>query len=286
MTKLLAVVLLAGPVFSQGRGQGVGGVAGGVNGTVNGTVNGPVQRPANLPADSGKPVAVGKPVSTGKGVNGPPDAALRVTQNAGLSAQLKPLLPNGATLAGAAAGFQNEGQFVAALHASHNLNIPFDQLKSKMTGANSESLGKAIRSLRPTLDANTVKEDTKLAERQADRDLNGKPGSVAAHIASNSNLAARLESMLPQGTTLQTAAAGFKNQGQFIASLQVSKNLNIPFADLKDRVTAGQSLGEAIHALKPDLSTETVASDVKQAEEQSVTIQAETSVGADASTKR
>lgn len=287
-TQFLAVgfsALLATPVFAQGRGQGVGGVVGGVTGgatgAVNSTVNGTVQRPPTA--------AVGQQAPAGRGIGASTDTALRVTQNAALSAQLQPLLPSGATLSGAATGFQNEGQFAAALHAAHNLNIPFDQLKANMTGAKPESLGKAIQTLRPSLDSKAIKDDTKLAERQAERDLNSKPGSkpgpVASHIASNANLATRLESMLPAGMTLQSAAAGFKNDGQFISALQVSKNLNIPFADLKDRVTAGQSLGDAIHALKPDLSPEAVASDAKQAEDESVKIQADTSVRASASTK-
>ena len=136
-------LLLASPVFAQGRGQGVGGVAGGVTGGVTGAVNGTVQHPANLP-----PVEAGKPVSTGKGIGGSSDVALRVTQNTGLSAQLQPLLPSGATLAGAAAGFQNEGEFISALHVARNLGISFDQLKAKITGTGSESLGKAIHDLR------------------------------------------------------------------------------------------------------------------------------------------
>jgi hypothetical protein len=74
---------------------------------------------------------------------------------------------------------------------------------------------------------------------------------------------------------LEAAASGFKNQGQFIAALEVSKNLNIPFADLKDRVTAGQSLGEEIHQLKPDLPEADVDKYVTEAETQSKTIQAE-----------
>jgi hypothetical protein len=32
----------------------------------------------------------------------------------------------------AASGFKNQGQFIAALHVSHNRNIPFDQLKTDM----------------------------------------------------------------------------------------------------------------------------------------------------------
>jgi hypothetical protein len=38
---------------------------------------------------------------------------------------------------------------VAAVHVSHNLGIPFDQLKAKMIGPPKESLGKAIHALKP-----------------------------------------------------------------------------------------------------------------------------------------
>ena len=63
-------------------------------------------------------------------------------------------------------------------------------------------------------------------------------------------------------------SAGFKNEGQFVATLEAAKNLNLPFADLKDRVTAGQSLGEAIHALRPNLTEDASHSAAIQAEEQ------------------
>jgi hypothetical protein len=186
------------------------------------------------------------------------------------------LLPAGATLSGAATGFRNEGQFVAALHVAHNLNIPFDQLKAKMTGSDPVSLGKAIQELRPTLDDKTIKSNTKLADRQAERDLeqseSGKPASFVARITSDRALASRLQPLLPQGTTLQSAAAGFKNEGQFLATLEASKNLNLSFADLKDRVTAGQSLGEAIHALKPNLTEEASGDAAIQAEQQAKVI--------------
>ena len=43
--------------------------------------------------------------------------------------------------------------------------------------------------------------------------------------------------MLPTGMTLDQASLGFKNQGQFIAALHVSRNLGIPFADLKTAMT-------------------------------------------------
>ncbi len=61
----------------------------------------------------------------------------------------------------------------------------------------------------------------------------------------------RLAALVPAGLTPEDACRGFKDLGECSATLHVSQNLNIPFADLKDRVTAGQSLSTAIHALKP-----------------------------------
>ena len=85
-----------------------------------------------------------------------------------LASKLAGLLPPGTDLQTAAQGFKNLGQFVAAVHVSHNLGIPFDQLKAKMIGPPPESLGKAIHQLKP--DAN-AKAATKTAEHQADQDL-------------------------------------------------------------------------------------------------------------------
>jgi hypothetical protein len=73
-----------------------------------------------------------------------------------------------------------------------------------------------------------------------------------------------------QRMTMNKAALGFKNQGQFIAALHVSQNLGIKFTDLKAKMlgTAGttgtggttgatttattspKSLGQSIQALK------------------------------------
>jgi hypothetical protein len=75
---------------------------------------------------------------------------------------------------------------------------------------------------------------------------------VQQKLQKNTNLAAKLASRLPAGTDLTTASAGFKNLGQFVAAVNVSKNLGIPFADLKTKmVTDGKSLGQAIQVLKP-----------------------------------
>ncbi|HZP33418.1 MAG TPA: hypothetical protein VFB23_08655 [Candidatus Acidoferrales bacterium] len=67
-----------------------------------------------------------------------------------------------------ASGFKNFGQFVAAVHVSHNLGIPFSDLQAKMTGPNAVSLGKAIQQLKPQANA---KDETTKATKQADEDV-------------------------------------------------------------------------------------------------------------------
>jgi hypothetical protein len=92
----------------------------------------------------------------------------RLSSNTKLASKLQSLLPPGTDLQAAASGFKNLGQFVAAVHVSHNLGIPFDQLKAKMQGPPTESLGKAIHELKP--DAN-AKAQTKTAESEAHQDM-------------------------------------------------------------------------------------------------------------------
>ncbi|HEV2112856.1 MAG TPA: hypothetical protein VGR50_01830 [Terriglobales bacterium] len=92
----------------------------------------------------------------------------RLSDNQKLAAKLQSLLPEGTNLQTAASGFKNLGQFVAAVHVSHNLGIPFAELKSKMLGPPAESLGKAIQQLKPSVEA---KAERKRAERQANDDL-------------------------------------------------------------------------------------------------------------------
>lgn len=91
-----------------------------------------------------------------------------LTDNAHLAGRLQTMLPAGQTTEGAAAGFKNTGQFIAAVHAANNLNIPFDQLKAKMTGSEKLSLGKSIKQLKPEADS---KAEEKRAQKQAQADL-------------------------------------------------------------------------------------------------------------------
>jgi len=260
-----------------GLGRAVGGVAGGATGAAGG-INGSASETSSATVGAR---------GQGRRLGESAGSAASITDNAALSSHVQTLLPSGETVSAAAAGFENQGQFIAAAHAAHNLNIPFDQLKAQMTGKNQSSLGKAIQKLRPDLDSKDLKENVKLAGQQSTRDIaqasSKRKDRVAASIASDSKLSARLTGLLPSGMTLTQAAAGFKNQGQFIAALEVSKNLGIPFADLRDRMTAGESMGAAIHALKPAMSTADVDASVKTADEQAKSLELEASVNASAS---
>jgi len=77
------------------------------------------------------------------------------------------------------------------------------------------------------------------------------PPAMAATTAAAASGNTRLAALVPAGLTPEDACRGFKDLSECSAALHVAQNLDIPFADLKDRVTAGQSLGTAIHALKP-----------------------------------
>jgi len=83
--------------------------------------------------------------------------------------------------------------------------------------------------------------------------------AIAENIARNPQQQARLQAMLPSGMTLEQAAEGFRNQGQFIAALEASKNQKIAFADLKAKMTGDNplSLGQAVQELRPAPTTGT-----------------------------
>ncbi len=139
------------------------------------------------------------------------------------------------------------------------MNVPFEQLKAQTIGKGHVSLEKASARLRPDLDAKTVKENLKLAEKQSNRDIvqastpRGKD-RVAAKVVSDSELSSRVSMLLPPGSNVSSAATGFHDENQFVATAQASHNLNVPFEDMKDRVTAGQSLSDAIQGMKPGMS--------------------------------
>ena len=69
--------------------------------------------------------------------------------------------------------------------------------------------------------------------------------------------------------TVEQAALGFKNQGQFIAAVNVANNHGISFVDLKtSMVDGGLSLGQSIQQLKPSLDGEVEAARATRLAEQ------------------
>ena len=142
----LSVALIGIPLYAQ-HGHGGGGGGGGTGHSMNSN--------SNSHNNSGKD-------SKGSSVSD------HLEDNTKLASKLQSLLPTGTNLQQAAQGFKNLGQFVAAVHVSHNLGIPFDQLKAKMIGPPKESLGDAIHALKPTANA---KEEAKKGEKQAKHDI-------------------------------------------------------------------------------------------------------------------
>ena len=144
------------PVFAQHggpHGGGIGAQAAGGPGMGMG-------RGMDDSAGRGRTSAPNMGDQTPRSMGKTPDQIL--TQNTKLSQSLANLLPPGTNLADASKGFKNLGQFVAAVHVSHNLDIPFAELKSKM--ASGENLGQAIGDLKPDVNA---KGEAKKANKQA-----------------------------------------------------------------------------------------------------------------------
>jgi hypothetical protein len=195
----------------------------------------------------------------------------QLANNAALSARIQPLLPAGSTIATASAGFQNQGQFIAALHVSQNLGIPFDQLKTDLTQSHPDSLGQAVHALRPDLSRSTVKSDVRAARLQADQDMDA--AQLANTLSSNATLTARAQTLLPAGTNVQTAAAGFEDARQLLLVEHIAHDLNISFTQLKTDVTGANpmSLRQAIGTLRPDLNSATIATDLVTARQETKT---------------
>lgn len=135
LSTLAVTVALAAPAAAQGRGEGAQG-----------------STAAHTPK-----------------VTPPPPAPISVPPS--LAAKIEPLLPTGTSVATASTGFKNLGQFIAAVHVSKNLDIPFDTLKAKVTGTSAVSLGQAIKTLKPTADSSA---EVKKAQQEAKADQSGK----------------------------------------------------------------------------------------------------------------
>ena len=167
---LMALVLMSAPATAQ-RG---GGRSGSPAGPPPMSERGQMQSHSNKPTrESSAPGSVNRDHETQPKMT----ASDRLGENTHLATRLKGLFPPETDLQLASSGFKNLGQFVAAAHVSKNLGIPFDQLKSRMLGISTTaaesgdspvSLGKAIKELRPEVDATS---EVKKAERQAKEEI-------------------------------------------------------------------------------------------------------------------
>jgi hypothetical protein len=112
------------------------------------------------------------------------------------------------TLDKASLGFKNQGQFIAALHVSQNLGIPFTELKSHMvtvtpgapgqppTATQTGSLGQAIQASKTTAGVTT---EVERAETQAADDLQTTSSTPSSTTSG---------STLPKNTKKKTTTGG------------------------------------------------------------------------------
>jgi hypothetical protein len=103
--------------------------------------------------------------------------AQQIAANAPLASKVRALLPSGMNLQQSASGFRSERQFLSALHASKDLGIPFAQLQAEMTGADHDSLSRAIHELKPTVDAAAA---ARTARHEAAADLRSTTPTTTA----------------------------------------------------------------------------------------------------------
>jgi hypothetical protein len=150
------------PAAAQG-GRGMGKAGGATQGQASRPTPGP-------PAEQGSSKGREGQATSQNPERTPSMAASQALQkNPQLSSRLQTLLPPGTIPTDAAAGFKNSGQFIAAVHVSHNLGIPFEDLKKQMLAG--DSLGKAIRTLKPDLPNSEVNKEVKKAEDEAKDDM-------------------------------------------------------------------------------------------------------------------
>ena len=151
-----------------GGGPGMGGP--GMGGpSMGGPAMGGASDRMGQPGSMGRSGQMGQNGQTGT-QSGPKSVSQLLTQNTKLSSNLQSIFGSGVNLQDASSGFKNLGLFVAAVHVSKNLNIPFDQLKNKMA-SDGGNLGKAIHTLQPNLSKKQVKQAVSTAKHQSKADI-------------------------------------------------------------------------------------------------------------------
>jgi cytoskeletal protein RodZ len=121
----------------------------------------PAQKPAQAAANAKPATPPAAPAQTTAAAKTPAAPVEQTTAsselqqsltNKTLIAQLQSRLPAGTDVLKASMGFRNLTQFVSAVHASQNLSIPFDKMRTAMVDEK-KSLSNAIRALKPTATA-------------------------------------------------------------------------------------------------------------------------------------
>ncbi len=90
---------------------------------------------------------------------------------------------------------------------------------------------------------------------------------TAPNSRSNTSDNSRLAALLPEGVSSEAACRGINSLNLCAATLHAAQNLNVPFTDLKRKVTAGDRLSAAIHTLKPNVDADAEA---RRAEDQAL----------------
>lgn len=109
-------------------------------------------------------------------------AAEVIGNNFHLIEKLNPLLPADFPPAKAAVGYYDIEQFVLAVHAAHDIHVPFSQFRCTELGgrfcdppttAKGMSLEKTIQLFRPSMKKNAIKAAVKQAKKESREDLKG-----------------------------------------------------------------------------------------------------------------
>ena len=99
--------------------------------------------------------------------------------------------------------------------------------------------------------------------RQAVPDRSSQATGESSSSASTPST--RLAAVVPSGMSTQEACTGFTSVAECATALHLAQNLNVPFTDLKTKISGGQGLGTVVHELKPDADAQ---AEVSKATEQ------------------
>lgn len=132
-----------------------------------------------------------------------------------------------------------------------------------------ESVRSADAAIASQIEAQTARKEASSTKAKDVRPVIGN-----GNVVVSPKVAAKLLKMLPPKTRLNEASAGFKNDTEFISAVYISKDLGIPFARLKAKVTGTHavSIETAIRDLRPNLSKAKAKAEVEKGQRQATEI--------------